>query len=425
MGEQEDFNETRKTLAEAEGADVYTVKNNNGDILNLSIKQGKFQVNNPGEENKMGEQVSIEGVVNGGNGGYSIQMPAPVTPHKPLANVDPDTRNVIEGKQREYGNGAKMNQASLQQTVEATEVDLKDLSYRSKGFLSRQYLKVAYALHMTDPLTELQKTRDDVEGRISVDEDKIKALDERMDSIDKMLDGVNKEGKVIDKRATRKMMKSAEALYLEYETDLKNEESQLEIDRVNMKAAEDRYYQITEDTPEAKAEQQQLVEAYHAFEQAITEREAKIKDLKDNLANVSRKYNTYFANVARAEGFKAKVEKQKESLLQDKGVLEGISYDLQFLLNMADVNGSGAVAITTLILDNQSQVEQYHGLIDGLEKISQRQDEIVDRLPDIIQTHEDKVEEAKTKDNDKLNKNKEAQIELARQRIKKRQGLSL
>ncbi len=39
MGEQEDHNELKKRLAEADGDQVYAIQNGDGEIANLSIKK--------------------------------------------------------------------------------------------------------------------------------------------------------------------------------------------------------------------------------------------------------------------------------------------------------------------------------------------------------------------------------------------------
>lgn len=371
----------------------------------------------------MGEQATIDGVVGGGED-YVPQMPDPVTPHQPIANVDPDVRGIIDGKQRDSSGGAKMNQASVQKTLETTEMDLKELTYSGKGLFGRLYLKASYAVHVTEPMKELEKIRNEVEGRIAVDQEKVTALDDKIDGIDMLLDGMNKDGDVIDKYAARRLMNSAEALHLEYSTALEAEERQKGDEEVKMNAAKDRFYELTGDTDDIKEEKEKLAEVYQAYEQNIVARAAKIKGLKDKLATSSRHFNTYFDNVDRAEGFKAQVETTKESLLLDKATLEGVSYDLRFLLNMGDITGTGAVPIAKLIFENQAAMEHYNGLVQGLEKINGKQEQIVSGLPDVIESKRRQRNRKKEKDTSKLQRTKESEIELAKQRIKQRSGLA-
>jgi len=54
METQEEHNERKKRLAEAHGAEVYVVRNDKGEVANLSIKNGIYQ-QDAEEENKMGE----------------------------------------------------------------------------------------------------------------------------------------------------------------------------------------------------------------------------------------------------------------------------------------------------------------------------------------------------------------------------------
>ncbi len=129
-------------------------------------------------------------------------------------------------------------------------------------------------------------------------------------------------------------------------------------------------------------------------------------------------FNTYYDNVERADGLRAKVETQKDNLLLDKGTLEGVSYDLRFLLNLGDLSGTGAVAITKLILGNQSALERYRGLVEGLESINDKQSEITSGLGTVIEKTRHNVKKQRQKDVGKLERTKESEIQLAKKRIK-------
>jgi len=412
MAAQEDHNEMQKRLAESEGQEVYALRNGDGEIANISIKN-KFQLN-AGEANKMEEAAQTVEGVEGGNSGYQLQKPEPVQEgSQEVANVNPTARKIIEGKSRDGSGGAKMNSASMKQQLYTTQVDLKELTYSGKGIVGRTVLGVKYMVGATTPLKELEKTRDDVERRVTIDQEKVGALDEKIDGIDMLLDGINGEGEIVDEYATRRMMKNAEAIILEKQSTLDYQKQKKAEEEDTRDRAREAFSNTSDET-----EQQGFADIYNGCEENIVKREKKVKVLEATLSTASRNYNTYFENVERADGFKAEVETQKEYLLLDKATLEGVSYDLKFLLSLGDLSGTGSVAITQIILENQTAMDHYNGLVEGLEKISSRQRTVVGNLSTQIGRKKRKHAKKKEQNKGRLKESNANEVKLALQRIK-------
>lgn len=360
----------------------------------------------------MGEQQTVEGVVGGGS--YPLQKPEPVQEgYQEIANVNPTARKIIEGRSRDESGGARMNSASMKQQLQTTQVDLKELTYSERGLLGSAVLSIKYLVHATTPLRELEKIRDDVERRIAVDQEKTAALDEKIDGIDMLLDGVNKDGDVTDEYATRRMMKNAKAIVLEKRTALEYDNQKKAEEEDTRDRAREEFNKTSDET-----QQQEYADVYNGCEDNIAKRTKKIAKLENTLATASRNFNTYFENVERAEGFKAEVETQKEYLLLDKSTLEGVSYDLKFLLSLGDISGTGSVAITQIILDNQTAMDHYNGLVEGLEKISAKQSKVVGNLHGAIARKKRKHSRKKNENIGRLRESSASEVKLALQRIK-------
>ncbi|MBW2966724.1 hypothetical protein KY342_06495 [Candidatus Woesearchaeota archaeon] len=120
MGEQEEYNEMMERTAEANGSDVYAVRNGNGEIVNLSIKQNKFQ-QNVGEENKMTEGD------NGHDGGAPDFQPDFVEGGEGKLTMVAEEEETLEEQVEEEGNasmgGYNAEQARVAQEQLAEETD--------------------------------------------------------------------------------------------------------------------------------------------------------------------------------------------------------------------------------------------------------------------------------------------------------------
>ena len=364
----------------------------------------------------MGEPTTIEGVIEGGDVGeqsYVPSMPSPVSDHQPLADVNDDMRSLIEGKTRDYGN-ATVNGTAIARQEKENDLSIKGLTYVGKGFVRRGFMKVGYALRAIDPISELEKVRDGVEGRISADQEFIKSIDTEIGEIEMELEGVDQEGNMADEYSARRMMKNAEALVHEYDEALKTEQRSRAEETQKAEEVKTRFFE--EQDPEKK---QELAQVYQAYQQNMIQRQKKEKDLQQKLATVSQQFNLYFDNVDRAEEWKARYTEKRDVLVQDRISLEGVSYTLNFFVK----RGVGAMRIARQVYGNQKALELYRTVVDGLEKLNESENLITRRLPGMITKDRKTRKRQKEKSQDKVSKAMESQIMLAKERIKDSSGL--
>ena len=367
----------------------------------------------------MGE-TGIEGVVGAQTQVY--EMPAPVKEHEPLANVDPEVRGIIIGNKRESSQGAMTSGTYIEKRMKDNDMDLKQLTYVGRNPLVKAYFEFCYSLSLKDPVVELEKIRSGVEERIAEDQKMIDTLDDVVQDINNQLDGMDKDGEVVNKYAARKLMNSAEAMVLEYEEALNNEQRQKSEEEVKAQEIKQQYFSIKGNDAESRQKATELADLYRAFDQNVQQRKTKIDGLQEKLATVSAKFNIYYDNVERAEAYKARILGQKDTILQDKATLEGVSYDLKFLANM----NTGAIKTVRTIANNQAALVSYKRLVDGLEKVFKTQGEIMRDVPNLIDSNRRRVKRQKDEETGRLNRSKENEIHLAKQRIQsKSAGLGI
>ena len=344
------------------------------------------------------------------------EKPLPVQEHQPLTDIDPEIRNMIEGQRGGSTESPQTSGAYLKKRTRDNEMDLKKLTYVGRNPVIQTIYRTCYTLHLKDPIAELEKRRNCIEEKIAGDQRVTDALDDQIRDIERELDGINEEGEVTNKYATRTLMKNAEALVMEYEEALDNEQRLKAEEEVKAEEIKDMFFQ-----EEDSKRKEEIAQDYQAYQKNILQRKDKEKNLKEKLSNVSQRYNLFFDNVERAESFRARYATQKENVIQDKSALEGVSYDLKFLVRV----NTGAVRIVQQIADNQKSLEVYRRLVEGLEKIWKTEGEIMRDVPNIIESNRRKTKRQKDEDVGRLNRSKENEIQLAKRRIKEASGLGL
>jgi hypothetical protein len=356
----------------------------------------------------MGEQTTIEGVIDGGDigGDYVPPMPEPVSDHQPLADVNEDMRAMIEGK-RPYNDGG-VNGDTIVRQEKDNQLSIRNLTYAGKGPVKRAAMRVGYAFRVLDPINQLEKMRANIETRIEADQRVIESIDYEVTEIDRELDGVDETGYVVDERAMRNLLKNAEAMVLEYEEALGTEQRKIGEETQQAEEIKSRFSE--ERDPQKK---QELAQAYQAFQQNIVLRRRKERDIQQKLGGVSWQYNNFFDNVEQGEQWKAKYTEKRDVLQQDKATLESLSFSLGFFVKREN----GAMRIAKQVGDNQRLRQLYEGVVAGLEKVSESESVITRKLPGLIKRDRTKRKRDKDKATSAISQSREEQIKLAKQRI--------
>ena len=276
------------------------------------------------------------------------------------------------------------------------KAELERLTYMNESVPKQVYMRLCYKIKAKDPLKELDRKRQEILADVQVLELEQERYDSQIDNLDEKIKEVNEW--VYDSDNTLREREEKKEALLE---ELSYEQQEVENCRDAYKNAAN------------KEEKGNLLEMVRGYETSRAEKEARIRQLGDDISKASQSFNEFYDE-------QEMLKESKNKFLEVKNSVNDMQGDLIFLArqfnNIVQDGGFGPLATAELLLALQNKMQGYVKIAESIEQISDNQYGAIKKMSETGKPLKDKFNKKKKTRDINVNRRTEDEVQRAKER---------